>query len=100
MQTMWDRRYRLSILLLVLCGFATASELRLVDAIKDQNRKVIQALIDAHADVNAPQPDGSTPLAWATYQDDTDIADQLLKAGAKVDIADQYGETPLTLACA
>ena len=33
-------------------------------------------------------------------EDDTETAEALLKAGAKVSIADQYGETPLTLACA
>ena len=104
MQATWGRRRRLPILILpilflTVLPVAGASELRLVDAIKDQNRKAIMALIDAHADVNAPQPDGSTPLAWATYQDDTEIASLLLKAGAKVDTADQYGETPLTLAC-
>jgi len=54
----------------------------------------------AHADVNARQADGSTPLEWAVYKDDGEIVDLLLKAGAKVTTADDYGETPLTLACA
>jgi ankyrin repeat protein len=85
---------------LLLAGTCCASELRLVDAIKDQNRKAVMALINSHADVNAAQPDGSTPLAWAAYQDDTEMVDALLKAGAKVNVADEYGETPLTLACA
>jgi ankyrin repeat protein len=79
---------------------AGAAELRLIDAIKDQNHKAAMALIAAHADVNAPLPDGSTPLAWAAYEDDTETAAALLKAGAKAETADQYGETPLTLACA
>jgi uncharacterized protein len=93
-----ERWSTLPILFLALGGFAAASELRLVDAVKDQNRKAILELLDAHADVNAPQPDGSTPLALATYNDDTEIADLLLKAGARVETADQYGETALTLA--
>jgi ankyrin repeat protein len=76
-----------------------AAEFTLIDAIKDQNRKAVTALI-AHADVNAKQPDGSTPLAWAVYKDDAATVDLLLKAGAKVTTADDYGETPLTLACA
>jgi ankyrin repeat protein len=78
---------------------ASAAELRLIDAIKDQNHKAIMALIASHADVNAPLPDGSTPLAWAAYEDDAETVAALLKAGAKVEVADQYGETPLTLAC-
>jgi uncharacterized protein len=85
---------------LLLAGTCCASELRLVDAIKDQNRKAVLALIASKADVNAPQPDGSTPLAWAAYEDDAEMVSALLKAGAKVNVANEYGETPLTLACA
>jgi len=84
----------------LLAGSAAAAELRLIDAIKDQNRKAALALIASHADVNSALPDGSTPLAWASYGDDTETARALVAAGAKVDTADQYGETPLTLACA
>ena len=40
------------------------------------------------------------PLAWAVYLNQTDTVDALIKAGAKVNTADEYGETPLTLACA
>jgi ankyrin repeat protein len=93
------RRLCLPILICLAAGVALAGESPLIDAIKDQNRKAVAALL-AHADVNARQPDGSTPLAWAVYQDDAEIVDLLLKAGAKVDTADDYGETPLTLACA
>jgi ankyrin repeat protein len=100
MQSMWGRHY---CLLMVFClaaaGLVSASEFPLVDAIKDQNPKAVATLI-AHADVNAKQPDGSTPLAWAVYKDDAATVDLLLKAGAKVTVADDYGETPLTLACA
>jgi ankyrin repeat protein len=72
----------------------------LIDAIKDQNRKIALELIGKKADVNAPLPDGSTPLAWAAYEQDAQVVAALLKAGAKVNVADEYGETPLTLACA
>ena len=44
---------------LFLAGSAFGAELRLVDAIKDQNRKAVMALIAAKSDVNAAQPDGS-----------------------------------------
>ena len=72
----------------------------LIDAIKDQDRKAVMSLLQAHADVNAALPDGSTPLAWAAYENDAQTVDLLLKAGAKVNIANEYGETPLTLASA
>jgi ankyrin repeat protein len=92
---------RLSPLLLSLAitGIAAAAEFTLVDAIKGQNPKAAAALI-ARSDVNARQPDGSTPLAWAVYKDDAATVDLLLKAGAKATVADEYGESPLTLACA
>ena len=83
-----------------LVSTAGAAEMRLIDAIKDQNHKAALSLIASHADVNAALPDGSTPLAWAAYEDDTETALALIKAGAKIETADQYGETPLTLACA
>ncbi len=78
---------------------ASAGEYSLVEAIKDRNPKAVASLI-AHSDVNAKQPDGSTALAWAVYEDDSATAELLLKAGAKVTMADDYGESPLTLACA
>ena len=92
---------KLAFLLAALASTVAAAELRLIDAIKDQNSKAALALIASHADdVNTALPDGSTPLAWAAYEDDTDTAAALIAAGAKVETADQYGETPLTLACA
>lgn len=82
-------------------SLAAAAELRLVDAIRDQNRKAALALITGKsADVNALQPDGSTPLAWAAHEDDATVVAALLKAGAKVNVADEYGETALTQAAA
>src|ERR1700727_559281 len=96
----WGRRFRLPVLFVGIAALGSAAELRLIDAIKDQNRKAVLQLIAAHADVNAALPDGSTPLAWAAYEDDTEVVGALLKAGAKVSTVDQYGETPLTLACA
>lgn len=49
-------------------------------------------------DANAPDPDGTTPLAWAVYNDDLAAAQQLLKAGADPKVANRYGVTPLSLA--
>ena len=45
-------------------------------------------------------PDGATALAWAVYLGDRESADLLLAAGANVKTADEYGESPLTLAAA
>ena len=40
-----------------------------------------------------------TALHWATYQDDLEIAELLVRAGANVKAANRYGVTPLSLAC-
>jgi ankyrin repeat protein len=44
---------------------------------------------------DAPPGDGSTPLHWAAYRDDLAKADQLLRAGADVNAANDLGVTPL-----
>jgi ankyrin repeat protein len=52
----------------------------------------------AVADVNRQGVDGSTPLQWAVYNGDVAEVRRLLKAGAKVSIANNYGATPMGLA--
>src|SRR2546430_2489267 len=79
-------------------GICFAADLRLLDAVKNGDRKAVGALINAHVDVNAPLPDGSNVLTVAAYRDEAEIVEMLLKAGARVNTADEYGETPLTLA--
>jgi ankyrin repeat protein len=72
---------------------------RLADALKDGDRAGALALLKEHADVNAPQPDGTTALHWAVRQDDREMVDRLIKAGANGKAANRYGVTPLYLAC-
>jgi uncharacterized protein len=45
------------------------------------------------------QPDGSTRLHTAAYEDDVGLAAELLKGGLRADAANRYGITPLLLAC-
>jgi ankyrin repeat protein len=71
----------------------------LVDAIKSGDVSRVRALIGTRADVNAAQPDGTTPLHWAVEQDRPEIAQMLIRAGANVKAANRYGVTPLWLAC-
>src|SRR5881392_506739 len=75
-------------------------DLRLLDAVKRRDQKAFATLLRAKADVNAAQPDGSTALAWAVYLGQTTMAEALLNAGARANTADEYGETPVTLAAA
>jgi uncharacterized protein len=49
-------------------------------------------------DVNARQPDGSTPLQWAVYDEDVAQVRRLIADGADVSIANNYGASPMSLA--
>src|SRR5439155_357162 len=46
-------------------------------------------------DVNAAEADGTTALHWASYRDDIESADLLIRAGARVNTATDLGVTPL-----
>src|SRR3954469_5500318 len=45
------------------------------------------------------EPDGTTPLHRAVFNDDLKAAEQLVRGGADVKAANRYGVTPLSLAC-
>lgn len=78
---------------------AASPDLRLVDAIKHQDRSAARSLLKQHVDVNAREADGATALEWAAYRDDVEMAGLLIRAGAKVNVANDLGVTPLALAC-
>ncbi len=76
-----------------------AADTRLADAAQKCDRDAIHRLLEQHADVNAPQPDGTTALDWAVQQDDLETARRLVRAGADVKTVNRYGVMPLSLAC-
>lgn len=78
---------------------APGGDLRLVEAVKNQDKEAVRALLKQKVDVNASQPDGATALHWAAYWDDQETADLLIRAGAALSRADEHGVTPLWLAC-
>jgi ankyrin repeat protein len=49
--------------------------------------------------LQAAQPDGATLLHWAAHWDDLNTADKLIRAGADPNATNEYGVTPLVLAC-
>ena len=67
------------------------------DAAMKGDKAALRTLIQQKADVNAAQVDGATALHWAVYHLDVESVDLLIKAGAKADIKNREGITPLTL---
>src|SRR5204862_227535 len=47
----------------------------------------------------AAEADGASALAWAAHRDNVTVANLLIRAGADANKANDYGVTPLTLAC-
>ena len=74
---------------------AQAGDLRILDAVRAENKAQLRTLLAQKADVNAVAEDGTAALHWAVDYDDLEVVDLLLKAGAKPDIADRYGMAPL-----
>jgi ankyrin repeat protein len=58
----------------------------------------LQAQQKSAVDVNKRGVDGSTPLQWAVYDGNVAEVRRLLKAGAKMSLANDYGATPMGLA--
>src|SRR5262245_52139507 len=78
--------------------YAAPADQRVADAAQRRDLPTVRALIRDHVDVNAPQGDGTTALAWAAHWDDVEMADVLLKAGARANVSTELGVTPLYLA--
>ena len=79
---------------------AATDDLRLVTAAQQRDHETVRALLKERVDVNTPQPDGATALAWAVHWDDLETAELLIRAGADVNLANELGMTSLMLASA
>ena len=86
--------------LLAVAGVTTAAaDSRFADAVERHDTEAVRLLLRQHADVNAPQADGATALAWAVHYNDLDTTNLLIRAGANPNAANDLGVTPLWLAC-
>jgi len=85
------------VLAAALCAAAAPSDV--ADAAMKRDVSAMRTLLQQKADVNMPQPDGSTALHWATHFDDVSMVQILIGAGANVKAANRFGVTPLSLAC-
>ncbi|MFO7285720.1 MAG: ankyrin repeat domain-containing protein [Gammaproteobacteria bacterium] len=82
-------------MLLAATAWAKDSASPLADRIQAGDIRGALELIEAGADVNAAQGDGTTPLHWAVYRLDAELVDALLARGAAADVVNLYGATPL-----
>jgi ankyrin repeat protein len=95
MDTVMKRTILAVIFCLAAASTAAAADDTLAGLIQAGNRDAALKRIAAGADVNAAQGDGTTPLHWAVYRIDADLARALLERGAKPDVLNNYGSSPL-----
>ena len=67
----------------------------LADAAMKGDMAAVRALLQATADVNGTQADGTTALHWAVYNDNLALVERLIAARADVTTANEFGSTPL-----
>jgi ankyrin repeat protein len=91
-------RHGLLGILVVTAAAAEAANSEVADAAMRGNREAVRAAVARKADVNAAQVDGSTALHWAVQWDDLEMADLLIRAGARVAATTREGVAPLQLA--
>jgi ankyrin repeat protein len=67
----------------------------LADLVQAGQHEAALALVQAGANVNAPQSNKTTALHWAAYHGDVTLAKELIAHGAEADATNAYGSTPL-----
>jgi ankyrin repeat protein len=78
--------------------FVRGDELRLIDAARKGDGATLRVLLQQPINVAETEPDGTTALHWTAYWNDEETTAQLLRAGAAVNAANDFGVTPLWLA--
>ena len=63
---------------------STLDNSKLVNAVKNRDIATVRTLLKQHADPNAPDVDGTTPLIWAAHNGDAETGKLLIAAGANV----------------
>lgn len=78
---------------------APPPDVRLVQAARTRDIVAVRALLGQHVNVDTPQADGATALHWAAHWNDLEMIDALVAASANANVANEYGISPLFLAC-
>ena len=85
---------------LALCvavpSIAHAAAPTVVDAAEQGDRAAVLRLLSKGANPNAPGPDGTTAIMWASANGDVELVRALVRAGADVNKKNQFGTTALT----
>ena len=95
---MFTRALVLAVMLPAVASAAAEPSGMLVEAVRAGDVAAIRALLEQRADVNVPEPDGTTALHWAAHRGDLFTVDLLLDAGAHATAANVFGISPLSLA--
>lgn len=86
--------------LLFITGLAAASswaaDATVAAAAERHDFAALSDAIHQHANVNAPEADGTTALHWAAHWNDPGMAKLLLEAGADPKAVNRFGDTPLS----
>jgi len=77
----------------------SGNEELLLAAARQGDIKKLESLLDSGVNVNTARADGLTALAEAVFYNKPQAADRLIRAGADVDVSDDYGVNLLHLAC-
>jgi ankyrin repeat protein len=80
----------------MVCAAAfAATSADLIDAVQTRNSTAAIKLLDQKVNVNGTSPDGTTALHWAVHNADADMVERLIKAGAAVNVKNEFGLSPI-----
>src|SRR4026207_1723891 len=88
----WTGLFEAFAMTLLMSGAALGAgpDIRLVEAVRNQDQQQVRALLGQHADVNARSSDGSTALLWAAHWNAVATAELLVRAGADPNTANDF----------
>jgi ankyrin repeat protein len=90
-------RFAVAFVAAVACSAGLRAEApTLLEAAKAADHAAAIAALERHADVNAPDVDGSTALLYAIHSADADLAKRLIAAGADIRVKSSYGATAMS----
>jgi ankyrin repeat protein len=98
MRVRWPGLAAAAVVAALGAGVAGA-ETTLVAALKNGDITSVRLLARNAAEINKPEPDGTTPLHVAVLRNDIESVDLLLRGGANVKATTRFGVAPLYLAC-